>query len=42
VDIGLLVGSVDLGGLFVGRRKERSQQFKLKTLYKEKKKRYQG
>ena len=33
VNVGLLVGSVDLGSLFVDGRKERSQEFELKTLY---------
>jgi hypothetical protein len=34
VDIGLLVSSVDLGSLFIDGRKERGQEFELKTLYK--------
>jgi hypothetical protein len=34
VDIGLLVGGVDLGSLFVDRRKKRSQEFELETLSK--------
>jgi hypothetical protein len=34
VDIGLLVGSVDLGSLLVNRGEERSQEFELETLYK--------
>lgn len=32
VDIGLLVGGVDLGTLFVDRRKKGGQQLELKTL----------
>jgi hypothetical protein len=38
VDIGLLVGSVDLGSLLVDRGEERSQEFELETLYKTKQK----
>lgn len=34
VNIGLLVSSVDLGSLFVNGRKERGQEFELKTLYR--------
>lgn len=36
MDIRLLVGSVDLGSLFVDRGEKRSQEFQLKTLYSNK------
>jgi hypothetical protein len=33
VDVGLLVDSIDLGGLLANRREKGSQNFDLKTLY---------